>query len=292
MSNGRCIQRYQPLCDVEVTCRNPPYELPKQGPYSQRRLSQSACIALLQSQLEAGSLFPLRRIRSKHYALRSILRPRDSERRRFLGISATCLLPIAWMAFLVPVFEPGLVRAEIDNAGSLARCPLIADQAARLRCFEEARSNVFQGVSPAATSVGTWRLVRTPNPRGGPDAVSVMHPADPSQSDIDLAGLMLRCSDTGFDVLIVFLKPFPPRRHPKVKLTTRGVTVHFDATVIASGAAILLPAEAARLVNGAWQSSSELAIEVDDDSNAVRGVISLVGLGPALSLLTSNCPSR
>jgi hypothetical protein len=45
-------------------------------------------------------------------------------------------------------------------------------------------------------------------------------------------------------------------------------------------------------VNGSWQSSSEPAIEVDDDSNAVRGVISLVGLRPALSLLTSNCPSR
>ena len=193
---------------------------------------------------------------------------------------------------MVPIFEPGWVRAEIDNAGSLARCPLIADQAARLRCFEEARSNAFQGVPPPATSVGTWRLIRTPNPRGGPDAVSITHTADPSQSDIDLAGLMLRCSDTELDVLIVFLKPFPPRRHPKVKLTTRGVTVHFDATVVAPGAAILLPAEAARLVKGSWQSSSELAIEVDDDSNAVRGVISLVGLGPALSLLTSNCPSR
>jgi hypothetical protein len=119
-----------------------------------------------------------------------------------------------------------------------------------------------------------------------------MHTADPSQSDIDLAGLMLRCSDTGFDVLIVFLKPFPPRRQPKVKLTTSGVTVRFDATVIAPGAAISLPAEAATLVNGSWQSSSELVIEVDDDRNAVRAVVSLVGLGPALSLLTSNCPSR
>jgi hypothetical protein len=209
----------------------------------------------------------------------------------FLTISAAYLLPILWMAFLVSVFEP-LVRAEIDNVGSVALCPLIADQAARLRCFEETRSTAFQGVSPAVTSVGTWRLVRTPNPLGGPDAVSIMHTADPSQSDMDLAGLMLRCNDIGFDVLIVFLKPFPPRGRPNVKLTARDVTVHFEATIIPPGAAILLPAEAARLVNGSWQSSSELVIEVDYDRNAVRGVISLVGLGPALSLLTSNCPSR
>jgi hypothetical protein len=39
-------------------------------------------------------------------------------------------------------------------------------------------------------------------------------------------------------------------------------------------------------------SSSELAIEVEDDGNATRGFISLVGLEPALSLLASNCPTR
>jgi hypothetical protein len=196
------------------------------------------------------------------------------------------------MASLVPVFEPDLAHAEINSTGSLPPCLVIADQAARLRSFEETRSNAVQGASPAATSVGTWRLVRTPNPRGGPDAVSIMQTADIFRSDIDLAGLMLRCRDAGVDVVIVFLKPFPPRTHPKVKLITPSSTVHLDATVISPGTAISLPAEAAALVNGSWQSSSELAIEVDDNNNAVRGVISLVGLGPALLLLTSNCPSR
>src|SRR5262249_16560991 len=76
------------------------------------------------------------------------------------------------------------------------------------------------GAVPTSSSAGTWRLVRTPNPRGGPDAVSIMQTADAARSDIDLAGLTLRCSDTGFDVIVVFLKPFPPRTHPKVKLTT------------------------------------------------------------------------
>jgi hypothetical protein len=135
-------------------------------------------------------------------------------------------------------------------------------------------------------------LVRTPNPRGGPDAVSIMQTADTTRSDIDLVGLTLRCSDTGFDVLVVFLKPFPPRTHPKVKLTSGGTTVHLEAAVIPPGAAISLPAEVATLVKGSWQLSSELAIEVEDDGNATRGFISLVGLAPALSLLASNCPTR
>jgi hypothetical protein len=206
---------------------------------------------------------------------------------------AAYLLPIAWMASLVPVFEPGLVRAQINYAGAFAPCLLAAaDQAGRLPSFEDARPYGAQSAVPAPTSAGTWRLVRTPNPRGGPDAVSIMQTADAARSDIDLVGLTLRCSDTGFDVIVVFLKSFPPRTHPKVELTTGGATVHLEATVIPPGAAISLPAEAATMVKGSWQSSSELAIEVEDDSNATRGVISLVGLGPALSLLTSNCPSR
>jgi len=205
----------------------------------------------------------------------------------------TYLLPIACIASLVPVFEPGLVRAEINDAGALAPYLLAAaDQGGRLRPFEEASSYGAQSTVFAATNAGTWRLVRTPNPRGGPDAVSIMQMADTARSDIDLVGLTLRCSDTGFDVLVVFLKPFPPRTRPKVKLTSGATTVHLEATVLPPGAAISLPAEAAALVKGSSQSSSELAVEVEGDGNTTRGVISLAELGPALSLLTSNCPSR
>jgi hypothetical protein len=96
-----------------------------------------------------------------------------------------------------------------------------ADQTARRRSFEEA-------------------MVRTPNPHGGPDAASIMQTADTARSDIDLVGLTLRCSDTGFDVLVVFLKPFPPSANPKVKLTTGGATVRLEATVIPPGAAKFL----------------------------------------------------
>src|SRR5262249_54506072 len=87
------------------------------------------------------------------------------ERRQFLSISpsrtefrAAYLLPIAWMAALVPVFEPGLARAEINNAGALAPYLLIADQAARLRPFEEARPNAAQAPCPhpRVPARGAW----------------------------------------------------------------------------------------------------------------------------------------
>jgi hypothetical protein len=82
------------------------------------------------------------------------------------------------MASLVPVFEPSLVRAEINNVAALAPSLLMADQAARLRSFEENGPTAAQSATPAPASGGTWRLVRTPNPRGGPDAVSIMQTAD------------------------------------------------------------------------------------------------------------------
>jgi len=111
-------------------------------------------------------------------------------------------------------FSRRLWFAEINNTG------------------EEAGPNAAQSAISTATSGGTWRLVRTPDPRGGPDAVSIMQTADAARSDMDLVGLTLRCSDTGFDILVVFLKPFPPRAHPKVRLTIGSATVHLEATVI------------------------------------------------------------
>lgn len=196
-----------------------------------------------------------------------------------------CLLGIAWIASFL-IFAPSAARGKINIARLLAPYAYF-----QLHVCEETRPNADERASTAAMDVGTWRLVQTPG-RGGPGEVSIAQTADATRSDVDLAGLMLRCSNAGFDVLVIFLKPFPPRAHPKVKLTTGRETVLLEATVISPGAAILLPTEAAALVNGSWQSSSELAIEVDDGGAVVRGIIPLGGLGPALSLLTSSCASR
>jgi hypothetical protein len=199
---------------------------------------------------------------------------------------------IAWVASLFVLFEPSAARAKINMAGLLAPYSFLAWRAPRLHPGGGTASDAHEGATTAAMGIGTWRLVRTPGSRGGPGEVSIAQTADASRSDIDLVGLMLRCSDTGFDVLVIFLKPLPPRAHPKVNLTTGGSTVQLDATVVSPGAAILLPPAAAALVNGSWQTFSELEIEIDDGSGVVRGVISLAGLGQALSLLTSSCLSR
>src|ERR1700687_3487569 len=74
----------------------------------------------------------------------------------------------------------------------LERCRTIPDTALRLRCFEDATS------PPATKTPATpdgWKLIRTPRPQGGGEAVSIIHTPDLMRSDPDLAGLMFRCGD-------------------------------------------------------------------------------------------------
>ncbi len=180
--------------------------------------------------------------------------------------------------------------AESQGGGPLERCRAMPEEAMRQRCFDEAISNPAHRAGPDSPNAGTWRLVRTPNPLGGPEAVSIMQTPDPSRSDIELAGLMLRCAQSGYDVLIVFLKPFSPRIHPKARLTAGGGTAEFEATVLPPGAAISLPREAAALIDRPGQE--ELALEVHGNDTPIRGVISLAGVRAALALLAASCPSR
>jgi hypothetical protein len=179
------------------------------------------------------------------------------------------------------------------------RCRSIADDAARLRCYEAATSNPAKGPLPhtPGAATGPWRLVRTPNPAGGRDAVSVMKTADVTKSDIDLAGLMLRCGESNIDVLLVLVRPLPPRGRPRVSVTAGSNTTDFVASVVPPGAELLLPPEATALASGPWQAAPELAVEVgavegDDQPTPIQGVISLAGLGEAILRLQANCPSQ
>jgi len=54
---------------------------------------------------------------------------------------------------------------------------------------------------------------RSRDPSGGKDAVLIMQTVDIAKSDLDLAGLMLRCGDAGTEVLVVLLRPLPPLAH-------------------------------------------------------------------------------
>lgn len=137
-----------------------------------------------------------------------------------------------------------------------------------------------------------WRLVRTPNPQGGPDAISIMHTADPSRSDLDLAGLMIRCNGISTEVVVVLLRPFPLRARPRVLLGEPGHETRLEATIAVPGTAVLLPGDGKLLVSGLWQAKSDLFIRIEDDQTTVAGVVALTGLQSAFKALIADCNSQ
>ena len=102
-------------------------------------------------------------------------------------------------------------------------------------------ANRAEGAERSASSElpGGWHFVRTRNPVGGADAISIMHTADTSKSDLDLAGLMIRCREGGTEVLIVLIRSFSLRARPQVALGRPGNETKFEAKVAPPGTAVL-----------------------------------------------------
>ena len=157
---------------------------------------------------------------------------------------------------------------------------------------------VFATIQPTAplaadnqtAPIGSWRLLRTANPKGGPEAVSISHTADMTHSDVDLAGMMLKCGEHSTEIVIVALTPFPPRARPEVTISALGKEWRFAASIVPPGAELLLPLEATHLAAGLWQSAHELSVHVNSPEQSFAGVIPIDGLGAALATLTANCP--
>jgi hypothetical protein len=135
-----------------------------------------------------------------------------------------------------------------------------------------------------------WHLLRSKNPAGGADAVSMSRAADIS-SDLDLAGLMLRCHEGRAEVIVAVVSPFSPHSQPAVTISANGQESHFEATVVSPGAQLLLPAMATALASGPWQSANQLTVKISWQQTTIAGVIPIDGLRGALATLIANCPS-
>jgi hypothetical protein len=167
-----------------------------------------------------------------------------------------------------------------------SECRQITDLAARLRCLE-APAPVPK--MPQSGVLSGWKMIRSPDPRGGPEAVGMIRIADFSRSDPDFAGMMLRCAGTELEVLAVVVRPRPPRAKPRVSVQVGHNHTVFEASVVPPGASLLLPQPAPALARVAWQSGAEARVSIEHDGEKVGGVVPLAGLGAALPHLLSNC---
>jgi hypothetical protein len=196
----------------------------------------------------------------------------------------------AWL-LIAPAISTHAFCQEAVNHQGFEDCKVISDDNARLNCMR----SLLQGPANAGRTIRSdpWILLRTPRPDGGPDAVSVSRTADTTKSDPDLAGLMIRCSDSGgTEILLALIRPIPPRKQKTVALAAGSSHFRTKATAIASGSALLLPDEATALANGPWQTEKGLNVTIEDVETATRGYIPLDGLSVALRNLRANCATH
>lgn len=197
----------------------------------------------------------------------------------------SCLFLFATPSLAQPI--NGTPAQPAQPRDNLLHCQSILDSVERLHCYEKAAADPTKDLAPA-TEAG-WRLVRTPNPQGGPDAVSIMRTADFARSDSDFAGLMVRCARKNQEVLIVVIQPLPPGAQPRVDIGAAGNIMTYTATVLPPGLAVLLPGDAAVLIKQRWRQVPELSIAVVDGPAKLHGVVSMAGLQTAFQLLLANC---
>ncbi|MCK1307314.1 MULTISPECIES: hypothetical protein [Bradyrhizobium] len=177
------------------------------------------------------------------------------------------------------------VRPGILNCGS----GITAEQ--RRRCDEEAFKQIQSGSQSTQLESG-WRLVKSKNPDGGADAISVMHVVDSAKSDTGLAGLSLQCGKGGIEIVLIVLEPLSRSAPPNVALIAGEKRAEFQASVIQSGVALLLPADASKLAASDWQNANELAVEIVTAPKAIHGAVPLAGLPTALRYLSQSCYAR
>lgn len=196
------------------------------------------------------------------------------------------------------VMVGGTTNTVFAQAGDLApdfeSCRVIAEDRARLDCLKNLLSKSQSGAPPAepARPDGLWPLIRTPRPGGGPDAVAVMRTADITQSDPDLAGLLIRCRDKpGLEVVLALVRPFPPRSKRDVMVALGDSQITLQAETAAAGTALVLPVDAITFTTGPWQNLKQLSVTIKDPEADIRGVIPLDGIKPAISALLASCPT-
>jgi len=146
--------------------------------------------------------------------------------------------------------------------------------------------------SQSTTLAEGWRLVKSRNPGGGDEIVSVMHAVNTAKSDVGLAGMSLRCGAIGPEVILILLDPVQSTGRLAVTLKIDSMKTQLEASVLQDGRAILLPLAATVVWNAAKRGATEVAITIDTQPQTINGVVPLTGLLNALNSLSVHCSGK
>jgi hypothetical protein len=145
-----------------------------------------------------------------------------------------------WIAAAIGALWLGAARCkeaakQPQLKSEVERCRRINNEHMRIHCLEQikAKAAPVRQDQPAASA--TWQLVRTRNPSGGPDSISMTKITNPTPAGQGITGLSLRCTEGATTaVLIVLALPLPQHSHPKVSVEGGARTSEFTASVVPS----------------------------------------------------------
>jgi hypothetical protein len=200
---------------------------------------------------------------------------------------------LTWLS--VALSSPMASGTELQSLGFSApnECSAQLSTANRAPCRDLLIQVQALRLTDAPPDIGQWRLVRTPGPAHEPDIVSIMHTADALKSDPDFAGLMIRCREkTTLQIGLIVIRPFPPRAHPRVVITSGHTRAQTEAAVLPGGIMLSLPNESSVLAKGPWQSLDHVSFAIEGDGVMISGIVPLENLSAALAFLQSNCPDQ
>jgi hypothetical protein len=137
----------------------------------------------------------------------------------------------------------------------------------------------------------SWPIVRTADPRGGPDLVSAIKVADTTRSEPDFAALTLRCRNGQLEVVLALIVPLPPRGRPEIEWRLDdGAPVRVRASVLQPPTTLgLAPGDAAGFVSAAAGARRAAFRITNDGSGITAGEVDLDGAAHTIGALTAQC---
>lgn len=180
------------------------------------------------------------------------------------------------------------ISEQLRRLGPLLSClAVIFLPQMRTDSHAQARAQPPRPAPTTAESVG-WRLTRSASPGGGTTA-SILRTADPGSSDVEVAGLMFRCAENGTDALFIVLSPFGPAAKPTIAVDLGGVRVETEASVLPSGAGLLMPRDMLALFHAQEKTSADLSFLISEGGRRFSGRIAKLYAAPALARLQGEC---
>jgi len=193
---------------------------------------------------------------------------------------------------LVAVILLGLVKSQaIETSDGNDRCRGLTDLAMQKQCYE-----IINGLSGKTNAQGVtllegWQLIKTPDPHGGADAISISHVADFERSDPNLAGILLRCVNHQIELFVIVIEPYPPQIPIDLTLKLGNSSAStYRGSIVPPGVMVRLPVEAATAIFDRRQQTDDLNVSLASRTTQITtGIVKLTGLEQALGTLKTSC---